>query len=332
MDTFMCSSWYYIRFTCPRMEDKAWDRETADYWLPVDQYTGGVEHAILHLMYSRFFTMFLHDIGLLKTEEPFARLLTQGMVLKDGIKMSKSKGNIVDLKEMLDTYGADTVRLFTLFASPPDRDFEWNEQGVEGASRFLGRVRRLIYEFQHEFNHSDTDYKDIPELMPEDKEMRRKVHTTLEKVTKDLDRYSLNTVIAAVMELVNSLYQFREAAKARVSAGKVMKEAIEIVLLMLAPFVPHITEELWHELGFTDSIHKEDWPDIDKSALFEAEVEIVIQVNGRVRDRMYAPKGKDHKYLESAALKQDRIKEFVGNKEIRNVFVVPDKLVNIVIS
>ncbi len=330
MDTFMCSSWYFIRFTCPRMEDKPWDPEIANYWLPVDQYTGGVEHAILHLMYSRFFTMFLHDIGLLETDEPFARLLTQGMVLKDGVKMSKSKGNIVGLEEMLDTYGADTARLFTLFASPPDRDFEWSEQGVEGASRFLGRIWRLVHEFQSELGSSDNAQPDMSGLNSEEKEMRRKVHATLKKVTQDLDRYSFNTAVAGVMELVNSLYQFRDAAKTRTEAMEVMQEAVKIVLLMLAPFVPHITEELWHEVGHTDSIHEEGWPAADESALVQAEIEIVIQINGRVRDRMCVPKGEDPEYLRQAALSRDRVRELIQDKGIRDVFVVPERLINIV--
>lgn len=312
------------------MEDKPWDPEIANYWLPVDQYTGGVEHAILHLMYSRFFTMFLHDIGLLETDEPFARLLTQGMVLKDGVKMSKSKGNIVGLEEMLDTYGADTARLFTLFASPPDRDFEWSEQGVEGASRFLGRIWRLVHEFQSELGSSDNAQPDMSGLNSEEKEMRRKVHATLKKVTQDLDRYSFNTAVAGVMELVNSLYQFRDAAKTRTEAMEVMQEAVKIVLLMLAPFVPHITEELWHEVGHTDSIHEEGWPAADESALVQAEIEIVIQINGRVRDRMCVPKGEDPEYLRQAALSRDRVRELIQDKGIRDVFVVPERLINIV--
>ncbi|HXL05003.1 MAG TPA: leucine--tRNA ligase [Bacillota bacterium] len=331
MDTFMCSSWYFIRFACPRMEDKPWDPEIANYWLPVDQYTGGVEHAILHLMYSRFFTMFLHDIGLLETDEPFARLLTQGMVLKDGAKMSKSKGNIVSLEEMLDTYGADTARLFILFASPPERDLEWSEQGVEGASRFLARVWRLVYEFRDELSSScDVVQVDMSNLNSKEKEMRRKVHATLKKVTQDLDRYSFNTAVAGIMELVNSLYQFRDEAKTGHEAMDIMKEAVQTVLLMLAPFAPHITEELWHEIGYSGSVHEADWPVVDESALVESETEIVIQINGRVRDRMRVPKGRDSEYLKQAALARDKVSELVENESIREVFVVRDRLVNIV--
>lgn len=274
--------------------------------------------------------MFLHDIGLLETQEPFARLLTQGMVLKDGAKMSKSKGNIVSLEEMLDTHGADTTRLFILFASPPDRDLEWSEKGVEGTSRFLGRIWRLIYEFQSELASSDSAKTDMSSLTSEEKEMRRKVHATLKKVTQDLERYSFNTAVAGIMELVNSLYQFREAARNRPEAMGIMGEAVRIVLLMLAPFAPHITEELWHEIGYRGSIHEESWPAVDESALAETEVEVVIQVNGRVRDRMRVPKGRDSEYLKEAALTRDRVKEIVEGKGIRDVFVVPDRLINIV--
>ena len=330
MDTFMCSSWYFIRFACPRMEDKPWDPETANYWLPVDQYTGGVEHAILHLMYSRFFTMFLHDLGLLETDEPFAHLLTQGMVLKEGAKMSKSKGNIVGLQEMLDAYGADTARLFILFASPPERDLEWNEQGVEGASRFLSRIWRLVYEFQGEIRSCDSLQTDMSGLNSQERDMRRKVHATLKKVTQDLDRHSFNTAVAGTMELVNSLYQFRDIARTGTKARAVMQEAIHTVLLMLAPLVPHITEELWHEIGYSGSIHQESWPTVDESALVETEIEIVIQVNGKVRDRMRLQKGRDSEYLKTEALKRDRVMELIQDKNVRDVFVVPDRLVNIV--
>jgi leucyl-tRNA synthetase len=330
MDTFMCSSWYFIRFTCPRADDKPWDPDTANYWLPVDQYTGGVEHAILHLMYSRFFTMFLSDIGLIKTQEPFARLLTQGMVLKEGAKMSKSKGNIVSLEEMLDTYGADTTRLFILFASPPERDLEWSEQGVEGASRFLGRIWRLVYEFQNELLSCDSVERDMPGLTSEEKEMRRKIHATLKKVTQDLERYSFNTVVAGIMELVNGMYQFRDVARTRREAMSILGEAVRTVLLMLAPFAPHIADELWHELGYKRSIHEETWPAVDESALVETQIEIVIQVNGRVRDRMNVAKGKDSEYLRHEALARDRVRELIEGKDIRDVFVVPDRLVNIV--
>jgi leucyl-tRNA synthetase len=330
MDTFMCSSWYFIRFTCPRADDKPWDPDTANYWLPVDQYTGGVEHAILHLMYSRFFTMFLSDIGLIKTQEPFARLLTQGMVLKEGAKMSKSKGNIVSLEEMLDTHGADTTRLFILFASPPERDLEWSEQGVEGASRFLGRIWRLVYEFQNELLSCDSVERDMPGMTSEEREMQRKIHVTLKKVTQDLERYSFNTVVAGIMELVNGMYQFRDVARTRREAMSIMGEAVRTVLLMLAPFAPHIADELWHEIGYKRSIHEETWPSVDESALVETQIEIVIQVNGRVRDRMNVAKGKDSEYLRHEALARDRVRELIEGKDIRDVFVVPDKLVNIV--
>ncbi|HOB88335.1 MAG: leucine--tRNA ligase [Bacillota bacterium] len=332
MDTFMCSSWYFIRYTCPRSDDEPWDPDIANHWLPVDQYTGGIEHAILHLMYSRFFTMFLSDVGLIETDEPFSRLLTQGMVLKDGAKMSKSKGNIVSLEEMLDTYGADTTRLFILFASPPERDLEWSEQGVEGASRFLNRLWRLVYEFKDDLVSGHGVGHEFSGLTSEDEEMRRKTHTTLKKVTEDLERYSFNTAVARIMELVNAMYQFRDAAKARPEAMGVMREAVQLVLLMLAPFTPHIAEELWRVIGYEESIHEEAWPAVDESATVETDIEIVIQVNGKIRDRMNVAKGEDPDELKAKALASDRVRELVEGKDIRKVIVVPDKLVNIVVS
>lgn len=274
--------------------------------------------------------MFLHDIGLLDEDEPFARLLTQGMVLKDGAKMSKSKGNIVSLEDMLESYGADTARLFILFASPPERDLEWSEQGVEGASRFLGRIWRLVYEFRDELASHDSKQVDVANLNSKEKEMYRRVHATLKRVSQDLERYSFNTAVAGVMELVNSLYQFRDVARTRPEAMSVLEEAVRYVLLMLAPFAPHITEELWHRIGYSGSIHEQSWPAVDESALVEAEIEVVIQVNGRVRDRMRVSKGRDSEHLKQAALCRDRIRELVEGKGIRDVFVVPDRLVNIV--
>ncbi|MBQ5588480.1 MAG: leucine--tRNA ligase, partial [Selenomonadales bacterium] len=245
MDTFICSSWYYLRYTDPRNTEMAFDKEKANYWMPVDQYIGGIEHAILHLLYSRFFTKVLRDAGLVDIDEPFERLLTQGMVIKDGAKMSKSKGNVVAPGEIISKYGADTARLFILFAAPPERDLEWSDQGVEGAFRFLSRVWRLVA--QYEGLIKDADAYDVASLTKEEKELRRILHHTIKKVTEDIDkRYNFNTAISAVMELVNAVYAIKDANAVN---GGLMKEIVSALLRLLAPFAPHMTEELWAQLG-----------------------------------------------------------------------------------
>ncbi len=330
MDTFMCSSWYYFRFTSPREENAPWDRDRVDRWLPVDQYIGGVEHAVLHLLYSRFFTKFLYDIGLVGIEEPFTNLLTQGMVLKDGAKMSKSKGNVVSPEDILARYGADTTRLFVLFATPPERDLEWSDQGVEGCYRFLQRVWRLVTSVL-------TEIRDVPavparDLVGVNRSMRRLTHQTVKKVTVDIEtRFNFNTAISATMELVNGMYQFRDRVSAVDRDPAVMREAVEKLLLLLAPFAPFLTEELWARLGHTESIHKEPWPEYDPELLVEDQVEIVVQINGRVRSRMTLPANISAAEMREAVLEQPRIRELVAGKEIQKIIPVPGKLVNIVI-
>jgi leucyl-tRNA synthetase len=330
MDTFMCSSWYYFRFTSPREENAPWDRDRVDRWLPVDQYIGGVEHAVLHLLYSRFFTKFLYDIGLVGIEEPFTNLLTQGMVLKDGAKMSKSKGNVVSPEDILARYGADTTRLFVLFAAPPERDLEWSDQGVEGCYRFLQRVWRLVTSVL-------TEIRDVPavparDLVGVNRSMRRLTHQTVKKVTVDIEtRFNFNTAISATMELVNGMYQFRDRVSAVDRDPAVMREAVEKLLLLLAPFAPFLTEELWARLGHTESIHKEPWPEYDPELLVEDQVEIVVQINGRVRSRMTLPANISAAEMREAVLEQPRIRELVAGKEIQKIIPVPGKLVNIVI-
>ncbi|MEW6275819.1 MAG: leucine--tRNA ligase [Bacillota bacterium] len=331
MDTFMCSSWYYYRYTSPRIETAAWDKAKVDHWLPVDQYIGGVEHAILHLLYSRFFTKVLYDLGLVSNSEPFTNLLTQGMVLKDGAKMSKSKGNIVSPEEIIETYGADTARLFILFAAPPERDLEWSDQGVEGCSRFLNRVWRLVAPLAEELAAAPL----VPaadNLTGVNREMRRLTHQTIKKVTEDIaTRFNFNTAISAIMELVNGLYQYRE-----VPAGDrdpaVMREAVESLLLLLAPFAPFVTEELWAGTGHQESIHKQRWPGYDPAALVEEEVTIVVQVNGRVRDRIILPRDISSEEMIARVLAQPRIRQLTEGKRIKKVIPVPGKLVNIVAS
>lgn len=321
MDTFMCSSWYYYRFTDPKNTEKPFDKEKLDYWMPVDQYIGGVEHAILHLMYSRFFNKVMRDAGLVKYDEPFENLLTQGMVLKDGVKMSKSIGNVVSPEEIISNYGADTARLFILFAAPPEKELEWSDQGVEGCFRFLNRVWRLITEL--------AEYESVKGDESNDKEVRRLVHKTIKKVTEDVnERFNFNTAISAIMEMVNGLYLYKEKSV----SSEIIKEAQEILLLLLAPFAPHITEELWHYIGNTGSIHLMPWPRYDKKALVEDEIEIVIQVNGKVRDKMNIDPQATDEDIKAAALNNAKVISMAKNKKVVKVIVVPKKLVNIVVK
>ncbi len=337
MDTFVCSSWYFARYTDATNRDLPFAKGEADYWLPVDQYIGGVEHAILHLMYARFFTMVMHDLGLLETEEPFTNLLTQGMVLMEGSKMSKSRGNIVDPDEIVNTYGADTARLFILFAAPPERDLEWSEQGVEGSYRFLSRVWRLVADLEPRIRTAPGETRtgkvvqsggDLPRSA---RDLRRQTHLTIKKVSEDIgQRFNFNTAISSIMELVNAAYLYRDRVPVEEQVSGVLRELVETLLLLLAPFAPHITEELWHELGNSRSIHGMTWPRYDPAALAAEEVTIVVQVNGKVRDRLTVPVEIDPEDLKEMALGMEKVREFIGGKSVGNVVVVPKKLVNIV--
>jgi leucyl-tRNA synthetase len=285
MDTFVESSWYFDRFASPRYTEGPLDKEKVDYWMPVNQYIGGIEHAILHLLYSRFFARVLRELGLVKDKEPFTRLLTQGMVIKDGAKMSKAKGNVVDPEYLVSKYGADTARMFCLFASPPERDLEWSDQGVEGSFRFLNRVWRLVNE-NHHWMKETRPYTGVTPIDQDLKMLREKVHKTIKKVGEDIERFHFNTAISAIMELVNTLYQSKPKENVDPTERSVFREAIETVTLLLSPFVPHIAEELWEALGKGGSIIKTPWPDYDREAIVEEEVLVVIQVNGKVRDRV----------------------------------------------
>ena len=328
MDTFICSSWYFLRYTDPHNAKEPFAKDKVNYWAPVDQYIGGIEHAILHLLYSRFFTKVLHDAGLVDFDEPFTNLLTQGMVLKDGSKMSKSKGNVVSPEEIIQKYGADTARLFILFAAPVDRDLEWSDQGVEGAYRFLGRVWRILGHFEDAIKNGKDDY-DVSALTKEEKDLRRVLHTTIKKVTEDVrDRFMFNTAVSSVMELVNAFYAFQEK---EINAGLV-RELAKNLILMLAPFAPHITEELWSRLFADGSVHQQHWPSYDEAALAVDEVEIVLQINGKVRDRVKIPAGLDHAGMEQVAKDLPRAKELTAGKTIVKVICVPKKLVNIVVK
>lgn len=323
MDTFIDSSWYYLRYTDPHNEEKPFSKEMADKWMQVDEYIGGIEHAILHLLYSRFFTKVLYDAGMVSTDEPFKSLLTQGMVLKDGAKMSKSKGNVVSPDEIIEQYGADTGRLFILFAAPPDRDLEWSDSGVEGSYRFLNRVWRVVGEHKHIFEDRPQA---VPDVDKESKALNRTLHYTIKKVTEDVGtRYNFNTAISAIMELVNAVQSYPQTADRGTLA-----DAIEHIVLLLAPFTPHIAEELWQQIGHRDSVHEQAWPTFDEAALALDEVELAVQVNGKVRDKLTVPVGADNKEVEEMALARSKVQQQLNGKTVHKVIVVPKKLVNIV--
>ena len=329
MDTFLCSSWYYLRYTDPKNDKLPFAKEINNYWGPVDQYIGGIEHAILHLLYSRFFLKVLRDAGLVDYDEPFSNLLTQGMVIKDGAKMSKSIGNVVSPEEILAKYGADTARLFILFAAPPERELDWSDQGVEGSFRFLNRVWRIIHTYMPQIEQKVTEY-DVAALNETDKDLRRVLHSTIKKVTTDIDtRFNFNTAISSLMELVNALYGYKEAAQ-EINAGLVY-EATSALVRMLAPFVPHMTEELWH-VAFAEetSVHAEAWPVHDEAALKVDNVEIVLQVNGKVRGRLVVPAEATAAELEKIALADANVQSNIGGATVRKVICVPGRLVNIV--
>ncbi len=331
MDTFMCSSFYYYRYTNPRNEDRAWDLDKVKQWSPVDQYIGGVEHAILHLLYSRFITKVLYDLKLVGNDEPFINLLTQGMVLKDGAKMSKSKGNVVSPEDIVATYGADTARLFILFASPPERDLEWSDQGVEGSYRFLNRVWRLVAPLGDTLAAGGVPDK-ATNLVGVNKDMRRMTHLAIKKVTEDVgNRFNFNTAVSAIMELVNAMYQYREVPGSDRDAG-VLREAVDALLLLLAPFAPHITEELWLLTGHEGSIHSQPWPQYDPQAVIEDEITIVVQINGKVRDRMLVSADIKPDAMRELVMQQEKVQELIGDKKVVKVIPVPGKLVNIVVK
>lgn len=327
MDTFICSSWYYLRYTDPKNDKEPFAKDKVNYWAPVDQYIGGIEHAVLHLLYSRFFTKVLRDAGLVDFDEPFTNLLTQGMVIKDGSKMSKSKGNVVSPEEIINKYGADTARLFILFAAPVERDLDWSDQGVEGAFRFLNRVWRILLHFEDTVKGAPTSY-DVTKLTKEEKDLRRKLHLTIKKVTEDVgERFMFNTAISNIMELVNELYSFQEK---EMNAG-LARETAASLLKLLAPFAPHIAEELWSRL-FEGSVHQQKWPSYDESALQEDEIEIVLQINGKVRDKIMIAPDLDRDAMKEVALATPRAQELTAGKQVVKVICVPKKLVNIVVK
>ncbi|EPR33013.1 leucyl-tRNA synthetase class Ia [Alkalidesulfovibrio alkalitolerans DSM 16529] len=332
-DTFMESSWYFMRYCSPRTEDAPFDRAALDYWMPVDQYIGGIEHAILHLLYARFFVKALRDLGYTSADEPFKALLTQGMVLKDGAKMSKSKGNIVDPGEMVARYGADTTRLFMLFASPPEKDLDWHETGVEGAGRFIGRVWRLAEELAEVVTPCPPCAPAPAGLSQAAKDLRRKEHETVRKVGSDLERgFQFNTAIAAIMELVNDIYQAKETLKATDDGKAVLSSAMASVLTVLSPMTPHVCQDIWSRLGNEGLISERPWPRHDESALVRDEIEVVIQVNGKLRGRLTVPAAADKAEIERLAFAEENVVRHLEDKSVKKVVVIPGKLVNIVVA
>jgi leucyl-tRNA synthetase len=328
MDTFVQSSWYFLRYCCPDLLDGPLDRSKVDYWMSVDQYIGGIEHAVMHLLYARFFTKVLRDMGYISCDEPFINLLTQGMVIKDGAKMSKSKGNVVDPDALIKKYGADTARLFSLFAAPPEKDLDWSDQGVDGSFRFLNRVWKLVYERLDLVRGAGN--VETSALSAEERILRRTVHKTIRKVTEDIEeRFHFNTAIAAIMELLNTL-QSTELSTPQFSP--VMKEALESVVLLLAPFVPHISEELWQLLGHAERLSSASWPEYDRTAVVDEELLVVVQVNGKLRSKIMVPAGTDEGVLKTLALEDEKVQSFLVGVQVRKVIYVPGKLVNIVVG
>jgi leucyl-tRNA synthetase len=329
MDTFVESSWYFLKYTCPDYKAGPLDREKVDYWMSVDQYIGGVEHAVLHLLYSRFFNRVLNELGFVGVREPFKNLLTQGMVIKDGAKMSKSKGNVVDPDYLIERYGADTTRLFCLFASPPEKDLDWSDQGVEGCYRFLQRIWRITADRADKLKdveaifESETGDNDFNQLI-------YKIHKTIKKVTGDIERFHFNTAIASIMELVNTIYKFLEKDRNDLEALKILRGAIETVIKLLFPFVPHITEELWVMLNEDSYLIKNPWPDYEEAYVKEEKVVIVVEVNGKLRDRLEVERDIEESRLRGVVYSLEKIKKYIDGKEIKKTIVVPNKLVNIV--
>ena len=323
-DTFMESSWYQERFSCPDQSEAMLD-DRAAYWTPVDLYIGGIEHAILHLLYARFYHKLMRDEGLIGSSEPFKRLLTQGMVLKDGSKMSKSKGNTIDPQELIDRYGADTVRLFIMFASPPEQSLDWSDTGVEGAYRFLKRLWTAVQE--HVADSSAA--VDVETLTEAQKAMRMKLHETISKVSDDYERrLTFNTAIAANMELLNSVSRYVDSSA---TGTAIRQEVFDSMVLMLAPIIPHICHRLWRDLGHDSVIIDHPWPDVDTAALVQDTIEMVIQVNGKLRGKMQIAADADRDSCEAIARANEQLQRFVGDDAIRKVIVVPGKLVNFVV-
>jgi leucyl-tRNA synthetase len=360
MDTFMESSWYFLRFCSPRYDKGMFDKDEVNYWMPVDQYIGGVEHAVMHLLYARFFTKVLRDMGYLNFDEPFKNLLTQGMVCKETIscpecgwlypgevnenlcakcgrsavtgrveKMSKSKRNVVDPAELMKTYGADTLRLFSIFAAPPDKEIEWSESGVEGCYRFVNRVFRLVSAHM-ELLRSDIPYCREPQGGIST-DIIRNIHITVRKITIDLKRYQLNTAVAAIMEYVNSLYGFQDKLNDDHAKGA-FKYALYRLIRICAPFIPHLAEELWHESGGQGLVSRYQWPDYNEEYTLQDSITVVVQINGKVRAELSVSRDSEEEYVVNLALEKEKVKEYLDGKAIVKKIYVPGKLVSLVVK
>jgi leucyl-tRNA synthetase len=337
MDTFVDSSWYFYRYTNAKLADRPLDTATVNYWFPIDQYIGGVEHAILHLIYSRFWTKFMRDLGLVKNDEPATRLFTQGMVIKDGAKMSKSKGNVVSPDDMVAKFGADSARMYSLFATSPDRELDWQEAGVEGVHRFLGRAYRFVMRNAGAVRDSQArdgarSVSDERVLSPKARQIERKLHQTIKRVSEDFQgRWHFNTSVAAIMEFVNQLY----AADDEIAAGKfppaLLGDVQRKLVLMLAPFAPYVAAELWEMLGETETLLRYKWPAFDPALAKEDEIAYAVQINGKLRSHVIVPAESPEILVRERALADDKVRTAVEGKEIAKVIVVAGKLVNVVV-
>ncbi len=332
MDTFVDSSWYFYRYTSAKDDKAPFDTDAVTYWFPIDQYIGGVEHAILHLIYSRFWTRVMRDLGLIKNDEPITRLFTQGMVIKGGAKMSKSKGNVVSPDEMIPRYGADAARMYSLFAAPPDRDLDWLDDGIAGVSRFLSKVYRFVTRYA-KFSHAAGKAARTAAPSKTSQVLLRKLHQTIRQITSDFeDRWHFNTCIAALMKLMNLLI----AAEPEIDAGNVpdavLGEILNSLVLMLAPFAPYLAAELWERLGNEDAILRHEWPVYDESLAREEEMEIPVQVNGKLRAVIRVPVDIEQEALRDAAMNDEKVKAFIEGKQVIKVIIVPGKLVNLLVK
>jgi leucyl-tRNA synthetase len=332
MDTFFDSSWYYFRYTSPQEEETPFAIKAADYWLPVDLYIGGVEHAILHLIYARFFTKILRDMGFASIDEPFPRLLSQGMVIKDGAAMSKSKGNVVYPDDMIKKYGADTLRMFILFASPPEREFDWKEEAIEGCFRFLNRVWVIVQENRDLFSRDTPVGEEKKKRQEEFHPLERRKHQTIKKVSEDIEkRYHLNTAISSIMEFYNLIKKEKDNLRKDEKGRRLLKDALKALVLLLSPFSPHVCEELWEKMGQSGLITCSPWPVFDPDLAREETVTIIVQVNGKLRARFEAERDISEEQMKEKALSMDRVQALLGEKKYKKIICVKNKLVNIVL-
>ena len=331
MATFFDSSWYFLRFCSAHNDREIFDKKEAAYWMPVDQYIGGIEHAVLHLLYARFMHKVLRDLGLLNSNEPFTRLLTQGMVLKDGAKMSKSKGNIVTPQALIKKYGADTARLFSIFAAPPTFDLEWSDDGVQGAYRFLKKLWNFALQSARAVQSLNQQLVKMPveEGNTEHQRIRRSIHENLQQANQDMDRLQFNTVVSASMKIFNLLSPLSPKDK---TEQHLIHEGLQILLRLLAPITPHITHHLWQTLGFGDNILQSGWPKVDTRLMQTAQIEIGVQINGKLRARIQVPTEASRELIENTALNQENVQRHITDKTIKNIIIVPKKLVNIVVQ